>query len=225
MKSGWRRTGFGHCRVGDGKLFTVLKTKLEALNKSKASNMQDALIAEVAIVNGYSLVTADSDLCAVAVEHGCNVIHFNSNTVTMNSHDKTGVKYYDKANQYLLSSLLMAIGRFALIAFIVFAILKDARFRLPHDLINAFFIVSGSIWVVSIILSVLLTIPLRCSTCGQRIAVITSNAKIPKSYVDRERAEILVNKLINFFIPLELFSKRVHCVRCDQEYSLDKNVS
>lgn len=68
----------GQCRVGDGRLFTSIKGSLDALNNSKTNNTQDALIAEVAIANGYTLVTADNHLRQVAIEHGCNVIHFNS---------------------------------------------------------------------------------------------------------------------------------------------------
>ena len=142
----------------------------------------------------------------------------------MESQTITGIKYYDKARQYLLSSLLMAIARFALMAFIVFVVLQDSRFGLRHDLIHAFFLISGSLWVVSILLSVGLTIPLRCGTCGHRVAVITSYAKVSQDRINREKSESIKNKFINFFIPIELFSRRMHCVRCNQEYSLDKKI-
>jgi hypothetical protein len=43
------------------------------LNHGKCNNFEDALIAEVAIVNGHTLITADEDLRTVAEQHGCNV--------------------------------------------------------------------------------------------------------------------------------------------------------
>ena len=63
---------------GDGQLFTKLKATLDAKNGGakigaeypKLNNARDALIAEVAIVQGFTLVTADRDLAEVAEEHG-----------------------------------------------------------------------------------------------------------------------------------------------------------
>jgi predicted nucleic acid-binding protein len=66
----------GYSKLGDGGLYGRLKTDLDALNKAKANNAQDALIAEVAIANGYTLLTADYDLSLVARKHGCTVRHF-----------------------------------------------------------------------------------------------------------------------------------------------------
>jgi len=62
-----------YCRMGDGKIFSQLKSDLDLLNHGKSNNSEDALIAEVAIVNGHTLITADEDLRTVAEKHGCNV--------------------------------------------------------------------------------------------------------------------------------------------------------
>lgn len=60
----------------DGKLFEKLKRDLDALNKSRANNVSDVLIAEVAISNGFTLITSDRDLASVAKNHGGNVSFF-----------------------------------------------------------------------------------------------------------------------------------------------------
>ena len=59
--------------MGDGRIFCRLKSDLDLLNYGKSNNSEDALIAEVAIVNGHTLITADEDLRTVAEQHGCNV--------------------------------------------------------------------------------------------------------------------------------------------------------
>lgn len=66
----------GQCRLSDGNLFESLKNRLDSLNKRKENNIQDALIAEVAITNGYRLLTADCHLSEVAKQHGCSVIYW-----------------------------------------------------------------------------------------------------------------------------------------------------
>ena len=63
------------CKMGEGRIFSRLKSDLDLLNHGKSNNSEDALIAEVAIVNGHTLITADDDLRAVAEQHGCNVAH------------------------------------------------------------------------------------------------------------------------------------------------------
>lgn len=140
----------------------------------------------------------------------------------MNNQNNASIKNYGKSRQYLLASLLMAIGRFSLIAWVViiFALSSSRSFGMPHNLLQSLLLIAGALWVVSILLSVGLTMPLRCITCGNRVAVITSYAKTSEDYVKRERSESAKNKFINFFIPIELFSKRMRCVRCNQEYSL-----
>ena len=46
------------------------------MNKSKPNNLQDVLIAEVAIVNGFTLLTADGDLSEVVKHHGGMAAYF-----------------------------------------------------------------------------------------------------------------------------------------------------
>ena len=46
-------------------LYTPIKADLDALNKGKNNNVEDALIAETAIKDGYVLVTDDEDLATI----------------------------------------------------------------------------------------------------------------------------------------------------------------
>ena len=66
----------GLAKVSDGKLYYSLRNALDTRNKGKRSNTQDALIAEVAIENSWTLITADRDLVEVAKQHGCEVRHY-----------------------------------------------------------------------------------------------------------------------------------------------------
>ena len=66
----------GHAKLGDGKLFTSLKAELDILNGNRKNNVRDALIAEVAIANGYTLLTADGDLRSVTEKYAGKVIFF-----------------------------------------------------------------------------------------------------------------------------------------------------
>ena len=59
-------------------LYRALVSDLDALNGGKRNNAHDALIAEAAIVNGYTLVTADYHLQLVAQAQQCHVVYFNS---------------------------------------------------------------------------------------------------------------------------------------------------
>ena len=63
----------GSCKLGTGTLFSQLKADLDSLNFEKTNNSKDALIAEAAIMNGHTLITADKDLHIVAEKHGCLV--------------------------------------------------------------------------------------------------------------------------------------------------------
>jgi rRNA-processing protein FCF1 len=65
-----------HAKLSDGKLFTLLKSELDALNGNKHNNARDALIAEVAIANRYTLLTADEDLKSATEKHGGKVVFF-----------------------------------------------------------------------------------------------------------------------------------------------------
>ena len=63
----------GYSKLSDGNQYNLVKAELDSLNGGKSSNIQDALIAEVAIANGYILLTADYHLFEVANKHGCAV--------------------------------------------------------------------------------------------------------------------------------------------------------
>ena len=65
-----------HGKLSDGLLFEKLKQELDTLNKSKSNNAQDLLIAEVAIVNGFTLLTSDRHLAEVVEKQGGKVVHF-----------------------------------------------------------------------------------------------------------------------------------------------------
>lgn len=58
-------------------LYEPIKAKLDELNKSKPNNVEDALIAETAIKNGFTFVTHDGDLFRITTEFGgaCSNIH------------------------------------------------------------------------------------------------------------------------------------------------------
>jgi hypothetical protein len=72
----WDVSRWDQGKWSDGVLFEALKHDLDVLNKSKSNNARDILIAEVAITNGYTLVTADRDLADIAKKHGCKVAYF-----------------------------------------------------------------------------------------------------------------------------------------------------
>ena len=65
-----------YARLGDGKLFMSIKAELDGLNGAKKNNNRDALIAETAIANGFTLLTADRNLRSVTETHGGIVIFF-----------------------------------------------------------------------------------------------------------------------------------------------------
>jgi predicted nucleic acid-binding protein len=67
-----------YSKLGDGGLYGTLKAELDSLNKGKTNNAQDALIAEVAIANGYTLLTADYHLAEVTRKYGGTVRYFAS---------------------------------------------------------------------------------------------------------------------------------------------------
>jgi len=65
----------GGCRVSDGSLYNSLLAALDNLNGGKANNVQDALIAEVAVANGFVLITGDYHLQQAALQHHCDVMY------------------------------------------------------------------------------------------------------------------------------------------------------
>ena len=66
----------GEGRLGDGASYQTIKRELDSRNKAKLNNSEDALIAEVAMRNGYTLLTADFDLYQVAYTQGIGVIYW-----------------------------------------------------------------------------------------------------------------------------------------------------
>jgi hypothetical protein len=58
---------------GEGELLQDILVTLDGLNKRKKNNINDALIAEVAIKHGYCLLTSDKDLAHSAEIFGCKV--------------------------------------------------------------------------------------------------------------------------------------------------------
>jgi predicted nucleic acid-binding protein len=66
----------GHGKLSDGNLFEKLRKELDQLNAGKDSNTADALVAEIAINNRYTLLTADYHLQEVAKNNGCKVLYW-----------------------------------------------------------------------------------------------------------------------------------------------------
>ena len=56
--------------TAEDNLYVPMKADLDKLNKNKANNVQDALIAETAIKGGYVLVTDDAHMIEVAKRYG-----------------------------------------------------------------------------------------------------------------------------------------------------------
>ena len=69
----------GQSKISDGNLHTKLKADLDLLNGGKRSNIMDALIAEIAIKNDLTLLTADYHLQDVAKQNGCKVTYWSTN--------------------------------------------------------------------------------------------------------------------------------------------------
>jgi predicted nucleic acid-binding protein len=63
-------------KLSDGQLFQKLKNALDGLNSGKPNNTHDALIAEVSVVNGFTLLTSDYHLAEVAKKYQANVKYF-----------------------------------------------------------------------------------------------------------------------------------------------------
>jgi predicted nucleic acid-binding protein len=70
----WDVSRWDLAKWGDGILYPRIKGNLDALNQAKASNIQDALIAETAIKNALTLVTEDADLLLVVTQLGGSAI-------------------------------------------------------------------------------------------------------------------------------------------------------
>ena len=61
-------------KLGDGVSHDMIKRGLDSLNGGKTNNSEDALIAEVAMKNGYVLLTADFHLYQVTYRLGIGTI-------------------------------------------------------------------------------------------------------------------------------------------------------
>ena len=79
--------GFDQGRFTDGKLASAIRSDLDSEQK-KRNNIQDALIAETAITNGFMLATCDGALRRVAEAHGCKVLFFDKRT-SVNPHPES----------------------------------------------------------------------------------------------------------------------------------------
>jgi predicted nucleic acid-binding protein len=66
---------FDKAKWSNGKLFQKIKGELDDMNGGKQNNTQDALIAEVAIVNCFTLITSDFHLSKVVTNYGTKVIY------------------------------------------------------------------------------------------------------------------------------------------------------
>jgi predicted nucleic acid-binding protein len=64
----------GEARLGSGEEYSAIRAELDKRNRGRPNNVHDALIAEIAIASGHTLVTADRALSEVAKERGCNVL-------------------------------------------------------------------------------------------------------------------------------------------------------
>jgi len=62
-------SGLGMAKLGKANLYNDIKKKLDILNRGRLSNVNDALIAETAIMNSLTLVTDDTDLYKVFKEY------------------------------------------------------------------------------------------------------------------------------------------------------------
>ena len=60
----------GKAKIGEGTLYKKIRDELDRRNKYKHNNIQDALIAEAAIKNSFTLVTDDKDLSQVTKQNG-----------------------------------------------------------------------------------------------------------------------------------------------------------
>ncbi len=67
----------GYSNLGNGILYSKIKMDLDQI-RSKENNIQDALIAETSIKNGYILITADANLSIVTQKHGGQIHYYSS---------------------------------------------------------------------------------------------------------------------------------------------------
>ncbi len=74
----WNVTPWGQGSYGGpSEIFASLLAELDAMNTAKNNNYADVLIAEVVLVNNYTLVTADQDLANLIESRGGQLVRFN----------------------------------------------------------------------------------------------------------------------------------------------------
>ena|SRR6516165_9850677 len=74
---------FGFAKFDDGLTVQALKSALDARNHGKMNNANDALIGELAIKKGFTLLTADRDLNTVVESHGGQVRYWKVKDLTI----------------------------------------------------------------------------------------------------------------------------------------------
>ena len=67
---------WGNAKFSHGALFMKLKQELDAMNGSKSNNIQDVMIAEVALANSFTLLTSDRHLAEAVEKIGGKVVLF-----------------------------------------------------------------------------------------------------------------------------------------------------
>lgn len=70
----WGIAPLGYFKLGTGQHYDSLKQALDMKNFSKPNNKSDVLIGEVALANGYTLLTADKHLAEVVQQFGGQVM-------------------------------------------------------------------------------------------------------------------------------------------------------
>ncbi len=67
----WGVSKWGKCKwTASDNLYKPIKLELDRLNQSKPNNVQDSLIAETSIKNGFTLVAHDRDLFLITTRFG-----------------------------------------------------------------------------------------------------------------------------------------------------------
>lgn len=73
----WGVSKWGRCKwTASDNIYKPIKSELDRLNECKPNNVQDSLIAETSIKNGFTLVTHDRDLFWVTTKFcgsACNI--------------------------------------------------------------------------------------------------------------------------------------------------------